>query len=426
MKVGIRQKVLLETLTKGSAAAISEDAQADTSNLSLLIKSITITADKHLTIESNTDLLAVKYGVLVNKDSGIVVKEEGSVVVPAKELIDWVKLQNDDSTITMSLQKLQTPELIDTLSDISESDSENYDKTKFSIKKIGILKITSKDTSNTLTKWETDCFDSENKSSINFSEKSDKNFEISGEKFLDTLNNVKFAAKPKDYEHVLDSISMQVYDKELYFAATDMQHCAIYKIPSDVEIQSDRPLLVPVGLLDYVAKIINKDEKISVSYNEEKERVYIGQTNLKIRVASTEKKHISKFPSIELLMKKVYKPLTECSRSSMMGLLANASFINSSSALFVFLKENGTLTVKAVSEDAKKRPNIRQCNVADISKDTRGIWGVTHMLDCLKVIKASDIQLHLPDNMKSLKITAKDDKNFVYYTMSVENSLYNE
>lgn len=422
MKVGIRQKVLLETLEKGSVAAISIDAQADTSTLSLLTRSIKITVDKHFTVESNTDLLAVKFGVLANEENGIIVKETGGVVIPAKEFIDWVKLQGNEATITMTLQKLQTPEIINILGDMGEAEGE--DKSKFCIKKIGTVKLASKGVSKTQTKWEIDCFDAEDKPTINFSEKSEKTFEIKGQNFLECLDNVGFAALAKDPDHVLDSISMQVFDKSLYFAATDMQHCALYKSSSEVDIQSNSPLLVSALLLDTVAKIINKDEKVSFAYSEEKERVYINQTNLNIRVACTEKQKIGKFPSIELLLKKSYKPLTECSRSIMMGMLANASFINSSSALFVFVKEGGTLTVKAMDEGSKLKPNIRQCELDNISKDAKAVWGVTHLLKGLKVIKSNDIQLHLPDNMNSLKITAKDNENFIYFTMAVSNPLY--
>ena len=424
MKVGIRQKVLLETLNKGALAAICEDAQADTSTLSKLIKSIKITVDKHFTVESNTDLLAVKFGVLANEENGIVVKEEGSIVVPAKELIDWVTLQGDDATITMSLQKLATPEIINTLEDMGEADSDNYDKSKFSIKVIGAVKLTSKGTEKTQTKWEMDCYDPEDRTSINFSEKSMDNFEMAGQQLLSSLENVAFAATKKDHEHVLDSISMQVYNKALYFAATDMQHCAIYKIPDGVEIKSEKPLLIPSVLMGHIAKIIDKDNKVSFAYGEEKERVYISQTNLRIRVASAEKLKVSKFPSIELLLKKPYTLLTECSKGLMMGFLANASFINSESAQFVFSKDNGTLTVKAMDEASKLKPNVRQCGLGNISMDAKAIWGVSHLMSGLKVIKANDIQLHLPENMKSLKITIKDDVNFVYFTMVVENPLY--
>jgi len=424
MKVGIRQKVLLETLEKGAVAATSVDAQADTSTLSLLIKSIKITVDKHFTVESNTDLLAVKYGVLINDDNGIEVKEPGSVIVPAKEFIDWVKLQGEDTTISMVLQKLQTPEVINTLEDMGAEDSEKYDKGKFSVKKIGVLKMSSKNTSKILTKWEVDCLDPEDKPSVNFAEKSDKIFEMPGQQLLDCLDNVKFAVLDKDPNHVLDSISMQIHDKDLYFAATDMQHCAIYKCPETAEIHTKKPLLVSAMLLDSAMKIIDKDDKVGFSYSEEKDKVFINQTNLRIRVVCTEKKKISTFPGLDVLLNKSYKTLTECSKDAMMGLLCNASFVNSNSALFIFIKDNGTLTVKAMSEDAKLKPNIRQCPVGNVSKDAKAIWGVSHLISALKAIKASDIQLHLPDNMGSLKITSKDNANFHYFTMAVENPLY--
>jgi len=42
MKIGIRQAVLMDALNKGAKAALSEDAQGDTSNLALLIKAIKI------------------------------------------------------------------------------------------------------------------------------------------------------------------------------------------------------------------------------------------------------------------------------------------------------------------------------------------------------------------------------------------------
>lgn len=423
----IQQKVLLETLEKGAIAALFEDAQADTSTLSLLIKSIKVSADKHFTVESNTDLLAVKNSALANEESGISVKEEGTIVVPAKELIEWVKNQGSEAVIGISLQKLQTPEIINTLEDMGSN--EDVDASKFSIRKIGTIKLSSKNVAlgKTMGKWELDCYDPEQKPSVNFSEKSEKNFEIQGQQLTDALNNVRFAALDKDHEHVLDSISIQVYDKELYFAATDMQHCALYKIPKDAvsDIQSNKPLLVPAVIMEQAVKILNNEEKVNFSYSDEKERVYLGQTNLRIRLACTEKQHINKFPSIEVLLKKPYKLLTECSKNVMNAMLVDASLVNRSSALFVFTKANGTLTVKAISEDNKYKPSIKQSEVGNISKDSKVVWGVDHLLEGLKVIKADDVQLYLPDNLKSVKMMGKGNENLIYFTMSIENPKYN-
>jgi len=425
MKITIQQKVLLEALEKGSIAALSEDAQADTSTLSLMIKSVKLSADKHFTVESNTDLLAVKNSVLANEESGVNVKESGVVVVPAKELIDWVKNQGSEAVIGIVLQKFQTPEVINTLSDM---ENEDVDASKFTIRKIGTVKISSRNAAlgKTAGKWELDCYDPDQKPSVNFSEKSEKNFEISGKQLGESLTNVGFAALDKDHEHVLDSISIQICDKELYFAATDMQHCALYKIPKDTvsDIQSAKSILVPAIIMEQAVKIINPDEKVIFSYSEEKERVYLSQTNLRVRMACTEKQHIDKFPSIEVLLKKQYKLLAECPKNVMNAMLIDASLVNKSSALFVFTKSDGTLMVKAVSEDGKYKPNIKRSEVPNISKDSKIILGVDHLIKGLKVINTDDVQLYFPDNMKSIKMMGKGNENLIYFTMAMENPRY--
>lgn len=425
MKIGIKQKLLLEALEKGSVAAISEDAQTDTSTLSLLIKSVKITVDKQFVVESSTNLLSVKYSVPIDDETGIIVKEAGCIVVPAKEIINWVKVQNEEASISLTLQKFQTPEIINTLEDVA--DTEGLDSSKFAIKKIGTVKIASKDVAKTSGKWELDCYDADQVASVNFEQKADKSFDLQGQQLVDGLSHVMFATLPKDHEHVLDSISIQVNNKDLYFAATDMQHCALYKIPQDgvSDIKLSKPLLIPCVLLDQISKVINKEEKLSFSYSEEQERVFISQPNLKIRLASTEKQHISKFPSIDVLLNKSYKLLTEMPKNLLNELLINSALVNNSSALFVFSKSDGTLTVKAISEDNKYKPNIKQSRIDGISKDARVVWGVSHLLNGLKVIKDDNVMLHLPDNsVKSVKITSKNNDKLIYFTMAIENPIY--
>jgi len=423
MKLGIRQKVLMDALNKGAVAAISEDAQGDTSNLALLMKSIKVTIDeKKFTVESNTDLMAVKYSVPVGKDDGIVVKEGGCVLLPAKEIIDWAKVQGEESTINISLNKLANPEVINTLEDIGVTDGAD----KFMVKKIGSVKLSSKDLTKTSGRWELDCYDPEQVKSINFGGKSDKCFTIQGKQLGEALGSVSCASVPKDYEHVLDSVSLQTYKENLYLATTDTQRCALYKVPSDQasDIQSKQPLLIPFVLLDQVAKIINKEESLSFSYNSESEKVFITQKNLKVRLASTERANIEKFPNIEMLLEKDYQKLTTIPKSSINKVLVSAAIVNNSSALFSFKKDSETMTVKAISEDNKYKPNVSQCGSPDAFKDFQIVWGVTHLIEGLKAIKSDEVELHVPKNMQSLKILGKGDDSFSYFAMVIDNPKY--
>jgi len=423
MKVGIKQPVLMDALLKGATAALSKSAQSDTSNLSILIQSIKMTADEEsFSIESSTDLMAVKYVLPSSKDGGIIVQDSGSILIKAKELINWVKAQGSDSSITMTLNKLDTPEIINTLDEMDVSDSSD----NFMIKKIGSLVLVSKDDKKIGSKWELECYEPDQVKSVEFSSDTPKSFEMRSEQLEVSLSKVLVAALDNDYEHVLDSISIQTYNNDLYFAATDTKRCALYKIPSDsvADIKSDSPMLIQGELLGQVSKIINKDENISFAFDDESEKVYMTQKNLKIRLASTEKDNINKFPNIKMLLEKEYSPLTSMQKYSLNKVLLSAALVNSQSALFNFNSEKETLTVKAISEDGKYTPTISNCEAPTTTTDVKVVWGVSHLIDGLKIIKSDEIELKIPENLRSVKVNGIDDDSLMYFAMSIDNPKY--
>ena len=426
MKIGIQQKVLEDVVTKGSIAALSEEAQADTSTLSLLIKSVKITVDsKSITVESGTSTLAIKYTIPVNEENGIIVKEEGSVLVPAKELLNWVSLQGD-SNISLSLQKFSTPEIINMLGDNDFGDQKEYDSSKFTIKKIGTIKLISKSTSKTNKKWEIDCYEPTDFATVDFNKKADKCFEIQGNQFIEAISAVSFAAKKKDPEHVLDGISMQYYNEGMYFCATDDTRLAVYIIDKDMisNIDSTRRLLVPAILFGQILKILDKEAKITISYNEEIGRVFIAQNNLKVRLANTDKEHVNKFPNIKMLIDKEYSKLVEMPKAVLNDLLINTALVNNSSARFAFNKTDSNLIIMAISENDKYKPAYAQAPMNNISKDISLILGVSTILDGLKVIKSNEIHISVPASQLSVKITGKDISNFYYFCPTINNDKY--
>ena len=422
MKVGIRQKVLVAAMEKGALASISELAQTDSSNMALIIKSVKMTAtDKLFTIESATSLVSVRYDIPVSGKDDIVVKEAGSIVVPAKELLNWVKVQGKDSTINMALQKFEIPEIINTLDGVSDEDSK-----KFSIKKIGNVKLSSKNDSKTNGKWELDCYDPEQIVSVNYGHKAKKNFEINGGQLIDGFNKTLFIAPVTDNKKHITGASMQILEKELYIVTTDSLRIAVYQIPKQhvSNIESTDAILIPAVLLGQVSKIIDKEETVSFFSSEDMDKVYLIQSNLKIRLVSFEKQISSAFPSVTKLLDKKYEELTSLPRSLFNELLINAAVVNSSSALFSFSKENKTLTVKAISEANKYKPNSKDVTLDSVSKDAKVVWGVTHLLEGLKVMKDENVQINLPDNSKSMKFVGKGSENFSYFIMAPENKIY--
>lgn len=421
MKVTIKQDVLMKALEKGAIAATSEAAQADTSNLSLLIQAIKITVDKQFTIESTTNLMAVKYSIDAKSENGIEVKEPGSLLIPAKEFINWVKIQTNNSTIAINLSKLSNPETINPLESIDDSD----DSSEFAITKIGVAKFASKDATKTGGKWELNCYDPSEFKSVNFDEKSTKHFETSTETISEALSKVAFTALKSDYDHLLDNISIQVYNDKLYFVTTDTKRCATYNILNKEHIECNDALLVPVSLLDQIIKISDKQSHIIVSYNKDINRVFISQPNFQTRLACPDKENLDKFPSVSMLLDKKHEPLAEISKTSFIQILKSASIVNNSSALFGFKKDGNDVSIKAISEEGKYKPSVSKTKAKNIQKDNKIVWGVKHLTEGLNALKDEDVVLEIPANNKSVKIESKVDNRFKYFAMSLQNPIYN-
>ena len=105
------QEVMMDILAKGAIAALTDEAQSDTTVFSPLLKSVKIKVDAdNITVESATKTLAAQYKHPINKDE-ITVKESGEVMILAKELSDWSKRQ-PNSDIILNLKMLDTPQLI--------------------------------------------------------------------------------------------------------------------------------------------------------------------------------------------------------------------------------------------------------------------------------------------------------------------------
>jgi len=421
MKFKVKQSVLVNAIEKGGLAALSETILADLGNVTLLTRSLKITIDKHLTISSFSDILSTEYTIEVKKENGIVSEKEGSILVPAKELLDWVKSQESDSAIEMELS------LFDAIKNISGVKTSGDSENALLVKQIGTVKLLAKEKSGSGSKWELDAYDSAQVTKIDYpSAQSVKLFEISTEKLLVAIESTSFASMPTHHEHVMDSISIQEYKGDMYFAATDTKRCSLYKGEDVTSSGANKPVLAPIKILTPACKILPKDSKIDVHYDEAACKFYLIQNEVKIRMTCPEKTAISKFPNILLLLQKEYLSEIAVSKSILNKRLSGASVVNKYSALFNFEKDKKKLTIKAISEDGKYKPNVSETMLEDVQVDARAIFGIKHMSDILKVIKAERVILKFPSNLKSLRIEGEGETNHIFFIMAIDNPKYKD
>lgn len=418
MKIAIQQEILVEALKRGALAALSEEAQADTSPLALLIQAVSIKADaKNLTIKSASKLITTRYCIPI--DASMDVREEGEILVPAKELFDWCGKQQA-CKLALSLTKLDTPEIINPMAAGAEGADVKC------IKKIGTVKIVSKDESKTGAKWSLDCYEGNQMKESEINIPTVKQFSIPTKQLNEGINNISFASLTKHYQHIYDSVSFQKLNGKLYMVTCDTSRASLYEAADGKDIVLDTGLLVNVKMLSAIAKLTNETEDVSFYFDGDANKIYITQGDtLAVKLATADKGLISKFPPVGLLVDKKYVPISEASKGLLMHRLITTSIVNQMAAFFKF--SNNQLVIQANSVSGKS-PSSCDLPVKNLNFDLEAVWGVSHILDFLRILKDDNVELLINEkyeeswSKRSLKLTSKQDPNWAYFIMPQDPS----
>jgi DNA polymerase III sliding clamp (beta) subunit (PCNA family) len=435
MKAVIDQKVLTHLLERGALAALSDEAQGDTTAFQKLIKSVRITVDANkVVVESATSLVASRYEMAITKDSGIEVKEDGIALVPALELSNWVSKQKR-AKIALSYSALANPEIINVADDQAE-----FSNSKSTVRKIANLRLVSKDDSKTGSKWQIECYDPDPLPAIDFSKKPSACLSVPSGQLNEGLSNVMFSSQKKDYQHIFDSIALESYQGNVYMAASDMHRCSIYKLDKAThvdkafftETKSDskgnkfgQKVLVPCSFLKMFVTNSDGSGIVNFHYDKEKSKVYVSESGWDVRLATVDGKMFDKFPTIHMLMSKGFSRLGHVPKVILSSRLTSASLVNKQTVLFDF--HSDSVIIHAISE-GDYSPNASNAPVRQLAKDIKVILGVQHVMDVIKVIKDDDISMLVPEdmNMNSIKVVSQEDPNLSYFAMTVKNPKYDD
>lgn len=432
MKLTISQEKMVECIKRGGYAALSDEAQTDNSTLSRIVKSIKITAtDDELIFESATSLIASKYVEPVSDD--VVVKESGTIMVSAKDLFDWVNKQNN-CIVGIRLKTLDSPEVINLIP--GEEESSN----KASIKKIGTVEITSRDSNKKGSKWSLDCLDHSIIPPIGEVDDLKPLFIAPLEQILDGIKYTVPFAMPKDTDHLFDAISFQNQNGTMYMMSTDCTRCSTYKINNadninikeSVSIEEYEKnglgddcwkwnLLIPFKFMSDVTKMFSNESVVSFYRDEDKNKVFICQPGFTVKMSTAEKDSFARFPFIDMLISKDFSDFCALNKSQLLHRLNTVSIVNKNSILFVFTEKD--LTLEAISESGLS-PCKANMDVEDLSESMKVVFNVKHFMDALKNYDGDSIKILMSEKKNAIKIILPEKTNLEYYSMVIENTKY--
>lgn len=432
MKVTMSQSTLLESLKRGALAALSDEAQTDTSTLSMLIKSVKIGVEmEEITFESATALIASKY-VLPVTDK-ISIKETGKIMIPAKELFDWVNRQGE-CMIGLRFKALDVPS---TIGAVGEADV----KTKAAISKTGSVEMVSMDSSKTGSKWSLDSYDYQQIPWINYDFSSDPLFILPLEQLTESIKGIGFTVLPSCEDHVFDSFSFQHKNKEMYMVTCDLARCAIWNIPNADKINMaeaitseqiekkgmkgawESNLLVPSKFLTEICKLSSGNVPISFHRDAKANKIYVSQPGFEVRMATADQSKVEKFPPLDLFLTKKYHDLCKVPKDILLNRLNTVSMVNKNAILFSFGNEQ--LMLQAISESGHA-PCKANLKVNELDGTLKRVWNVKHFIDVLKAISDEMVQILVPDDndKDSIKFISTSKPNGTYFAMAIEKSKY--
>lgn len=391
LKISIPQRNLEEMIRTSAIGALSLESQTSKAQMGNLLRSIKINATENsISFESMSDRNASCKSISVSKENGINVKEIGTILIPAKELIDWVMRQGSNSVIDIVLKK--TDKTAKASSDTSRS---------------GMVKLTAKDSSKTNTSWEVVCYDPSCFSELSYQDVISDSFEILPISIMDAMKNISLASL-KEHTDVWNGFSLQKKDGKLYFMTSDSHQCALYQIPEDslrnVNVSDNTIFIVPISVLDKVMKSVDKEQPLTISYSDEAFKLYISQGELKFKVGLFDRKEVGRFPRLSIAIGGEYTKLVSIQKPVFQKILSNASMVNKSSAQFSFNKNEGILTVTSMSENGNCSPSVSASEIKDIMFDAKKVWRIDTLTNIVNAIQADDIEVLVEKNDKKILI----------------------
>ena len=405
MKVRLKQSTLIEILNKGAIAALTDEAQGDTTVFAPLLKSVKIKADADtITVESAIKTLAVQYIHEINKDE-VTIKETGEVMVLAKELMDWVKRQ-PDADIILNLKLLDAPQLISTINGDAAG--------KASLKKLGTVELASRDQTKTGTKWSLDCFDASQVTWVSF-KKPDSLFDVCQTQLQDAVKSTAFAVLPHCTSHVKDTFVFQTYKDKLYVMGGDGVRMALYELDAAKNVNLPFTYTVPHKILSTVVGLLSDEEPVMFGFDEKKHRSFVFQNNYIIRADTAEQSVIdAKVPPLSYIFDKLtFDKFVRINKKLLASRLSTASMVNKKIVMYVF--KGSQVILHSVSESGLA-PMKCTASLEENGRDIKTLWSVSHMMDVIKALPDDEITIMLPtDTTKIYKVVGESNPNFTYY-----------
>jgi len=353
MKFTISREVLLQPLSQ--VIGVVERRQT----LPVLANFMLVARDNRLTV-TGTDM-----EVELISSVPAQVSLEGEITVPARKILDIVKALPDGANISFNIS--------------DDKATLSAGRSRFTLATLPASEFPATDQVEAIEK-------------IRVSEKTLKNM----------LDKTSFAMANQDVRYYLNGLLFDFVGQQLKAVATDGHRLAICDLENDIEVKSDRQLIVPrKGVLELSRMLSEDSDEVTLAIGRNHIRLVKGDTTF------TSKLIDGRFPDYKAVVPAGADKQMLIDRAIFIHALQRAAILSNEKYKGVRLEAEGS-NIKIIAHNPQQEEAVEEIE-AEFNFDRLAVgFNVTYLLDALMAIDTDTVSMELKDANSSCLISAPD------------------
>ena len=293
------------------------------------------------------------------------ITQDGDITVPARKLVDIVKALPDGSNIKFSVS--------------DDKATLSAGRSRFTLSTLPASEFPATDQVETL-----------------------ENITVAEATLKRMIDKTSFAMANQDVRYYLNGLLFDFSGKQLIAIATDGHRLAICDLESDIDISSDRQLIVPrKGVLELSRMLTGDEDEVTLAIGRNHIRLVRGNTTF------TSKLIDGRFPDYKAVVPVGADKQMLVDKSLFIHALQRAAILSNEKYKGVRLESSGS-TIKIIAHNPLHEEAVEEIE-AELNFDRLAVgFNVTYLLDALMAIDTELVSLELKDANSSCLVSAPD------------------
>jgi len=303
----------------------------------------------------------------------VVVEKEGEITVPARKLLDIVRMLPDGVTIAVNVD--------------SDKLTLSSGRSRYTLTTLPATDFPATDQFETI-----------------------ENAEIREDKIKRLLDKTSFAMANQDVRYYLNGLLFEFKDGGLRTVATDGHRLAVCDLDVKVNLEQNRQIIVPrKGVLELARMLAESKDMVRLGLGKNHVRLQKGSTAL------TSKLIDGRFPDYQAVIPVGTDRKIEVNRQDFIQALQRAAILSNEKYKGVRLEAAGKV-MKIIAHNPQHEEAVEELEAAANFEQMAIGFNVTYLLDALNAVESETVSLEMRDANSSCLITAVgggDDRHVV-------------